>query len=57
MAAEKFGVACAKHGMTDTKRGYKISFVSRPTTKKQRRDGGCPMCRSEGHVSSWLEKI
>ena len=57
MAAEKFGVACAKHGMTDTKRGYKITYVARPTTKKQRRDGGCPACKGEGRTSSWLEKI
>ena len=57
MAAEKFGVSCNKHGMQDSKKGYKIVFVSRPTTKKKRRDGGCPMCKSEGHTSSWLEKL
>jgi hypothetical protein len=57
MAATRYGVACAKHGMTDTKRGYKISFVPRPSTKKQRKDGGCPSCKKEGYTSSWLEKI
>lgn len=48
MAKEKFGVKCEKHGMMDSKKGWRVVFVSRPITKKQRLHGGCPVCKVLG---------
>lgn len=49
MSTVTFEVLCDKHGVQQSSVNYphKCLAVGRPTTKKERYSGGCPMCKKE----------
>ena len=47
MAGTRYAVKCDKHGMLDSKRGWKTYNMPVPKSKKQRFLMGCPVCRKE----------
>ena len=52
-------VDCKKHGIQDCRKGIPIEYkrvkVSIPETKKQRREGGCPVCKAEAIAEQRLQ--
>lgn len=43
----RFAVQCIKHGSDSKDWDGKMVLVSEPKTKKQRKEGGCPICKKE----------
>ena len=43
----RYGVQCTRHGMEGKNWDGKMVMVTQPKTKKQRFEGGCPLCKSE----------
>lgn len=47
MAKRRFVVQCKTHGVESKDWGGKQVVVSEPKTKKDKQNGGCPLCKQK----------